>query len=95
MSDLGEFNLYKLNTKFGNGHCQHMTQAADSTIRATTWRRVKVLGRGGFGTVWLEKEDAGGLRAVKTIEKTESGDVWTSKELLALTKLNTVYIYYI
>lgn len=89
MSVLDEFNLYKLNTKFSNGHCQHMTQAADSTIRATTWRRVKVLGRGGFGTVWLEKEDGGALRAVKTIEKTED-DMWTSKELLALTQLNTV-----
>lgn len=86
MSVLHEFGLYKLNTTFDNGQCQHMTAAVDSTIRATTWKKVKILGKGGFGTVWLEKEDGGALRAVKMVQK--NGTVWNSRELLALTKLN-------
>lgn len=85
------FGRFRLNTKFGDGYCEHThsttTPKADSTGRTETWTRVTTLGQGACGTVWLEREEGGALRAVKMIPKIK---IRNSRELLALTELSTV-----
>lgn len=84
MSDqLSQFEEYKLRTSFYDDYCEHTYKSR----KAERWRRGKVLGQGGFGVVWLEKEKKGALRAVKQISKRK---IKNTAELLALTKLNMV-----
>lgn len=52
---------------------------------------MKTLGSGGFGTVALQKSDAGKLRAVKKIWKAQA-KIDYSRELLVLTKVAHVRI---
>jgi len=54
------------------------------------WTKQKDLGFGGFGEVWLEKNQFGGTRAVKGVKKNRSADVDYDKELLAMAKLSKV-----
>jgi hypothetical protein len=62
---------HKLDTRFLNGHVEQTTLHSDASrgIRQVeaveTWYRGPVLGRGSFGTVFLETSEGGKLRAVK------------------------------
>ncbi|RPB06896.1 kinase-like protein [Morchella conica CCBAS932] len=85
-----EAERYKFNTIFSNNGStfQHNIPANPlmATGRCETWKRVKLLARGAFGTVWLETEEKGQqLRAVKRIAKTTNA--LHLRELLTLTKL--------
>lgn len=41
-------------------------------VKDMTWSRIRVIGTGSFGSVWLEKEDESGqLRAVKIVSKSQ------------------------
>jgi hypothetical protein len=54
------------------------------------WTKQKDLGFGGFGEVWLEKNQFGSTRAVKGTKKNWSASVNYDKELLAMAKLSKV-----
>lgn len=84
-----QFDEYKLSTEFVEG-CWRHTISCDSGVRTERWSRDKVLGKGGYGTVWLEREEKGALRAVKQISETKK--LLNSRELLALIKLQAVNI---
>jgi hypothetical protein len=93
---LGEAERYKFNTIFSNNGStfQHTIPANPLMAmgRCETWKRVKLLARGAFGTVWLESEEKGQqLRAVKRIAKTTNA--LHLRELLTLTKLTVVCKY--
>lgn len=60
--------------------------------RSEIWRRQRELGRGGFGTVQLEMEKSGRLRAVKLIPKTIIQTVDYLREILAMAKMSEVSI---
>lgn len=82
MSNLDKYKLQSeflddLSTKHQNG--------------LSHWKREKLLGSGAFGTVWLEKEDPGGLlRAVKSIRRQDLAGTGFSQELIALITLSNV-----
>ncbi|KAF1850393.1 WD40 repeat-like protein [Cucurbitaria berberidis CBS 394.84] len=89
----------KIDVQFFPHHTQHRplrnngTPYKYYTTAVQQWRRVKVLGKGGFGMVWLEKNTAGGLgeeRAVKEVSKFATGRIATdyNKELVALARLS-------
>lgn len=85
-----EIEQYKFNTTFSNNGStyQHAIPAdpETATTRFEIWKRVKLLARGAFGTVWLEAEEKGQqLRAVKRIAKTNNA--LHLRELLTLTEL--------
>lgn len=55
-------NQYKLDATFRNGTVVHTTRVVGAKCIAaptTTWKGVKKLGAGGFGVVWLQKEEVG------------------------------------
>ncbi|KAA6411068.1 MAG: CAMK kinase [Lasallia pustulata] len=90
-SDLVEF--FKLETRFLHDCTEHTQAVPDPTrIRRKSikevkqWRRVRELGEGGFGVVWLEEEQGGELRAVKEIRKRDqqSNRIDIIRELLAM-----------
>ena len=54
------------------------------------WTKQEDLGCGAFGEVWLEKNQAGGTRAVKRVKKSRHIGIDYRKELLALAKLSKV-----
>lgn len=68
------------------------TRGIRSERRVARWQRQRELGRGGFGTVQLEAERGGALRAVKQIPKSVSGfnTVDHLREILAMAKLSGV-----
>lgn len=70
---MSKIDNYKLDATFGNGTVVHTTRLAGTrciTAPTTTWKRDKKLGTGGFGVVWLEREETSGeLRAVKVLSK--------------------------
>ena len=88
--------LSKLDTTFPSG--QECTQHVKYTTQSSTdrrkvrknekWKKDKPLGRGGFGTVWLERciagDSNGRLRAVKNIPKLDAGDYNRELEAIAL-----------
>ena len=60
------------------------------------WKRVKRIGRGCFGTVWLDRGENDEVRAVKEIIKEDSGvplEVDCKRELLALGRLSKVQLF--
>lgn len=85
---------FKLETQFGVGYVKNRTYEWKlSKKRATgqkTWRRVKMIGSGAFGSVWLEKESGGQLRAVKMIQRHVIDNTGFSQELAALITLSDV-----
>ena len=66
---------HKLETIFFKDHVQHTTFHSGASWGerqvgvVTTWHMDHELGRGGSGTVFLERSEAGDLRAVKDIMK--------------------------
>ena len=93
----------KLNTQFHSEpeYTQHVKYTSSSTTnqrkirKEEKWKRERGLGRGSFGIVWLERcihgDDNGKVRAVKQIQKLESGDYYRELEAIALfshTKVN-------
>lgn len=100
-NEFHQFNQYKLQTKFEESYCEHTVDPGDDAEptgddppqhRTERWSRERIIGGGGFGTVWLEREVAGALRAVKQISK-GSKNTGTG-ELLALTKLGEVNTFF-
>ncbi|KAI4131429.1 MAG: hypothetical protein LQ347_002986 [Umbilicaria vellea] len=90
-SDLVEF--FKLETCFLADCIEHTRAVPDPARKRRKpikeikrWRRVRELGEGGFGVVWLEEEQDGELRAVKEIRKRDqlSSRIDISRELLAM-----------
>lgn len=79
---------YKLNvSSYGPHYFQHTTPSPDSAIRVTKWTKVKELGAGMQGVVWLEREERGKLRAVKGISRNNLRSI---AELTVLCRLNAV-----
>ena len=88
--------LSKLDTQFYSDpeYVQHVRYISGSTLRERKirkeerWKRERWLGRGSFGTVELERcihgESEGKVRAVKKIQKLESGDYYRELEAIAL-----------
>ena len=86
----------KLDTQFclGPEYVQHIQYVSRSTPRqrrvrkGEIWKRERSLGRGGFGTVELERciqgESEGKVRAVKKVQKLESSDYFRELEAIAL-----------
>ena len=66
---------FQLPVRFVDAHTEHGRRITDVRrgIRNATiverWSRVKVLGRGDFGTVHLESDHHGRVRAVKEVPK--------------------------
>lgn len=92
---ISKLDNFKLETQFGDGYVDNSTYEWKlSTKRATglkRWRSVKMIGAGGFGSVWLEKEDeCGQLRAVKMIQRHVIDTTGFSQELAALITLSSV-----
>lgn len=92
---VSKLDNFKLETKFGDGYVENRTYEWQySTKRAAglkRWEKVKMIGAGAFGSVWLEKEQAGGqLRAVKMIQRHAIDTTGFSQELAALITLSDV-----
>lgn len=88
---ISKLETYKLETKFDAGYVENSNFEWKFSTRQrkgfTRWKREKLLGAGGFGCVWLEKELGGQLRAVKTIQRHVIAETGFSQELLALITL--------
>lgn len=93
---ISKLDNFKLETRFGDGYVDNSTYEWNlSTKRATglkRWTRVKMIGAGTFGSVWLEKELGGQLRAVKMIQRHVIDTTGFSQELAALITLSDVCI---
>lgn len=88
--------ISKLETQFHSDpeYVQHVKHISGTTPRQRRirkeekWTRVKELGRGSFGTVWLERCIQGDrkeeVRAVKKVQKLESSDYYRELEAIAL-----------
>lgn len=99
-----EHGQYKLQAEFRGDFVVHTTYIPSPTAvpygagvseRVTTrWRRERVIGAGGFGTVWLQKAEDGELRAVKIIPRPQPGtkSIDFSRELDTLAKLRKVSV---
>lgn len=89
---------YRLPTTFRKEAIEHRRLVSDRArgLRRVTeikkWSRVRELGHGGFGTVYLEKELHGALRAVKEIRKPTHGARTMDylRELLAMAYFSMV-----
>lgn len=57
---------YSDNTVIHPAHSSDLLGGEESGVE-TRWKRQKEVGVGGFGTVWLEKNEGGELRAVKCL----------------------------
>lgn len=68
-----KLDLYKLDATFHGDTVVHTTGVVRGPRIAaleTTWKRMGIIGAGGFGVVWREKEEQSGqLRAVKVIPR--------------------------
>lgn len=88
---ISKLDKFKLETTFGDGYVVNTTY--DWTLstlhrRLSTWKQEKMLGKAGFGDVWLQKEaETGKLRAVKELRKDTAMVMGFTQELLALIAL--------
>ena len=81
---------HKLTTKFFDGYVQHTIVRSDRR-RAQNWYRRQELGRGSFGTVFLEESREREFRAVKVLAKTQSRiTIDHTRELKAMAVLAKV-----
>jgi hypothetical protein len=89
-----EVGYHKLKTRFLGDRVQHTTFHSDASQGARqvsvvkNWRRGRELGRGSFGTVFLETSESGESRAVKQIAK--HGKIDYNRELMAMAVLRKV-----
>ena len=91
-------NNYELKTEFFDNHVVHAAYHSDASrgkhlVKAVkTWHREGRLGRGGFGTVFLERFETDELRAVKVIEKdmNSRAKIDYRRELIAMAVLAKV-----
>ena len=96
MKSLDPNDSHKLDTKFFNDHVQHTAVHSDASrgMRRVTvvknWSRVREVGRGSLGTVFLEKSKEGKYRAVKEVAKDRRGIIDYRRELIAMAKLAKV-----
>ena len=89
---------HKLDTEFFTGHVQHTmlrSDAAQGRRRVKVvkkWYRDRELGRGSFGTVFLERSERGEYRAVKEIARDRNSTVRIDyrRELMAMAILAKV-----
>ena len=89
---------HKLDTEFFNGHVRHTTFHSDASrgrrrVRVVKkWYRGRELGRGSFGTVFLERSEKGERRAVKEIAKDKNSRIVIDfrRELMAMAILAKV-----
>jgi hypothetical protein len=92
-------NYFRLEAKFLDDHTEHGRERSDPGrgLRKYTeiqrWKRIRELGHGGFGDVWLEQEEGGQLRAVKEIRKRDeaSRKIDYSRELHAMASFSRVW----
>jgi hypothetical protein len=94
---------FKLDVEFCKGYVSHTSYTSDHAkgLRKKKvekkWCRVRNIGEGACGTVWLEvdqeEEDVATKRAVKEIRKSRMRmfQIDIKRELLAMTKLSKVY----
>lgn len=84
---------HKLDTEFFSGHVQHTTFRSDvlggrRRVRVVKkWYRDREIGRGSFGTVFLERSEEGENRAVKDIAKNKNINIDYKRELIAMAIL--------
>ena len=89
---------HKLDTEFLTGHVRHTTYHPEAprskrrVIVVKNWYRGREIGRGSFGTVFLEKSDNGEDRAVKDIAKNRNSKIIIDyrRELMAMAILTKV-----
>lgn len=86
---------FKVETTFGDGYVVHTTYEWEFSTRgpkrSSTWEEVRRIGSGAFGSVWLEKEQEGGLlRAVKRLQRASLQRVEFSREIQALIAVGDV-----
>ncbi|KAI4140989.1 MAG: hypothetical protein L6R39_005558 [Caloplaca ligustica] len=68
-------DFFQLPVQFTHSYVEHTRRITDprrlirNDIHVERWSREKEIGRGGFGTVYLESERGGGERAVKQLSK--------------------------
>lgn len=72
-SKTSKVDQYKLDAELRNDTVVHTTRMVAGkriAVPRMAWKRERKLGEGGFGVVWLEKEEGSGeLRAVKVLSK--------------------------
>lgn len=94
-----KFDPFKLETVFGDGYIDNKTYEWEGSTKRPTgvqrWRQVKMIGAGAFGSVWLEKERGGQLRAVKIIQQHVIHEIGFTQELAALIMLSDVRPFHI
>ena len=91
-------DYHKLDTKFLADHVQHTTFRSDASqgrrrVKVVKkWYRDRELGRGSFGTVFLERSEKGEYRAVKEIAKDKNSTIKIDykRELTAMAILTKV-----
>jgi hypothetical protein len=83
-------NLYNTcpNYDTGNNPGHTTTIETPRTSKMEKWVKVKVLGEGSYGVVWLEKGEQGAVRAVKQISRANT--TLNQRERHALTELKGV-----
>ena len=89
---------HKLDTEFFSDHVRHTTFHSDVSrgrrrvAVVKKWHRGREIGRGSFGTVFLETSENGELRAVKDIAKNKNSTIVIDyrRELMAMAILAKV-----
>lgn len=94
-TSISKLDNFKLETRFDEGYVENKTYEWQYSVKRATgikrWKRVRMIGAGGFGSVWLEQEKSGGeLRAVKVIQRHVMDSTGFSQELAALITLSDV-----
>jgi serine/threonine protein kinase len=91
VADITVINTYKLDTYLYSTDRNDLYSTTLGRHGVEAWLRVRKIGEGGFGSVWLEKKrSTGELRAVKKIYLEKSRNFPYARELNALIKVCSV-----